>query len=65
MSGVAVAVATVDRPDSLGRCLDALLSGPTLPAEIVVVDQGGIDATRAVVEGRASNAVRRPISSAA
>lgn len=58
MSAIGVAVATVDRPESLGRCLDALLSGPTLPSEIVVVDQGGGDATRAVVEERRGDAVR-------
>ena len=33
-------VSTLDRPLTLARCLDALLTGTGLPAEIVVVDQG-------------------------
>ena len=37
--GISVAISTLDRPESLGRCLDALLAGQALPAEIVVVDQ--------------------------
>jgi len=55
---IAVAVATVDRPDSLERCLDALLAAPTLPAEIVVVDQGGGAETAAVVGSRSREDVR-------
>ena len=34
-----VAIATLDRPVALARCLDALEVGSLLPAEIVVVDQ--------------------------
>ena len=34
-----VAVATLDRPGGLVRCLDAVLSGCKLPAQVVVVDQ--------------------------
>lgn len=38
-AAISVAISTLDRPESLGRCLDALLAGEVLPAEIVVVDQ--------------------------
>lgn len=37
---ITVAIATLDRPDSLARCLQALLSGEVLPAQVLVVDQG-------------------------
>jgi GT2 family glycosyltransferase len=50
--GIAVAVATLDRPDLLARCLDAVLSGETVPAEVVVVDQGSHPHTPAVVAER-------------
>jgi GT2 family glycosyltransferase len=43
-----VAVATLDRPQGLIRCLDALATGELLPAEVIVVDQG--DGAAAVVE---------------
>lgn len=35
-----VAVATLDRPQGLARCLEALAAGTVLPAEVIVVDQG-------------------------
>lgn len=49
---VAAAIATLDRPDRLARCLDALLSGEVLPAEVIVVDQSANDAALRVVEQR-------------
>ncbi len=49
---ITVAIATLNRPDSLARCLDALLSGNVLPAEVIVVDQSDNDATLRVVEKR-------------
>ena len=52
-----VAIATLDRPDALLRCLDALLSGDVLPAEVIIVDQSWNDATRSVVEQRQVNPV--------
>lgn len=52
VSHISVAVATLDRPDELGRCLDALLSGNSMPAEIIVVDQGQQTAEQLVVERR-------------
>ena len=58
VADVTVAIATLDRPAALGRCLDALLSGQRLPAEVVVVDQGRDRGAEAVVE----NTRRGPVS---
>ena len=60
---VAVVVPTVDRPDELARCLDALLAGRVLPAEVWVVDQGGSPATAAVVEARRGTAPLHHVTS--
>ncbi len=49
---VSAAIATLDRPETLARCLDALLSGAVLPAEVIVVDQSANDATKAMIEQR-------------
>ncbi len=49
---VTVAVATLDRPDALARCLDALVLDAERPDEILVVDQGSDERTRAVAEAR-------------
>lgn len=45
-----VAISTLNRPEAISSCLDALLSGERLPAEIVIVDQSQDDRTKAVVE---------------
>lgn len=37
---ITVAISTLGRSSELARCLNAILAGDTLPAEIVVVDQG-------------------------
>jgi glycosyltransferase involved in cell wall biosynthesis len=62
--GIAVAVATIDRPQLLARCLDAVLAGITAPSEIVVIDQGSDPMTAAVVAERERQApfvyVRQP-----
>jgi GT2 family glycosyltransferase len=48
-----VAIATLDRPPALARCLDALDAGSMLPVEVVVVDQSSDDETeRLVTRGR-------------
>jgi GT2 family glycosyltransferase len=48
-----VAVATLDRPDGLARCLEALATGTMQPAEVIVVDQGlGADVVVASFQGR-------------
>ncbi len=49
---VTVAVATVDRPDALGRCLDAILTGDVRPRELIVVDQGHDDRAPAIIRER-------------
>lgn len=54
---VSAAIATLDRPDGLTRCLDALLLGEVLPAEVLIVDQSRGDATRSVVERRGASPV--------
>jgi len=51
-SDVAVVIPTVDRPESLARCIDALLAGTLSASEIIVVDQGGNPRTLAFVEAR-------------
>jgi len=40
IADIAVAIATRDRPDTLRRCLEAILVSRVVPAELVVVDQG-------------------------
>lgn len=54
---VSVVISTLDRPELLARCLDALLAGTRLPAEVVVVDQGDPDAVRAVLAPRRERGV--------
>jgi glycosyltransferase involved in cell wall biosynthesis len=54
---VSVVIATVDRPATLARCLDALLAGSLLPGEIVVVDQGSNDATTIAIAERTDKLV--------
>lgn len=50
---ISVAIATLDRPAGLARCLDALDRGVILPAEIVVVDQSrGNETEHLVTRGR-------------
>lgn len=48
-SDISVAISTLDRPDDLARCIEALLAGTQVPAEIVVVDQSDDDATERLV----------------
>jgi GT2 family glycosyltransferase len=48
-AGATVAIATMDRPAALERCVTAILEGETRPAEIVIVDQSRGDATRDLV----------------
>jgi len=62
---ITVAVAACDRPAPLARCLEAIASGTTLPAQLVVVDQsadGGVAAEVAalVLPGVAVQYIRQP-----
>lgn len=54
---VSVVVSTLDRPHLLARCLDALLEGTRLPAEVVVVDQGDPGGVRSVLDQRRRHGV--------
>jgi GT2 family glycosyltransferase len=58
--GVTVAIATLDRPERLRRCVSAILAGSVLPSEIVIVDQSADEATATMVEA-ANWADRLPI----
>ncbi len=49
---ISVVISTLNRPRQLARCLDALLDGSRLPAEIVVVDQGDHAETARVLDAR-------------
>lgn len=55
---ISVVISTLDRPQQLARCLDALLSGTRLPTEIVVVDQGDAPTTAGVLDARRGAGVR-------
>jgi GT2 family glycosyltransferase len=57
IANLTVAVATLNRPDGLARCLDALLGGEVLPEEIIIVDQGQDNKARFVVEQRRGSGV--------
>ena len=48
---IAVAISTLDRPEGLRRCLEALLDGFVLPDQIIVVDQGDGGPTERLLGG--------------
>jgi GT2 family glycosyltransferase len=52
-----VAIATMNRPEGLQRCVAAILAGDMLPAELVIVDQSADDATEGLVARSAWHAV--------
>jgi GT2 family glycosyltransferase len=54
---VSVAIATMNRPEGLARCVTAVLGGPVLPAELVIIDQSADDATETLVAGSGWQAV--------
>jgi GT2 family glycosyltransferase len=56
-TGVTVAVATMNRPLQLARCVDAILSGERLPAELVIVDQSADNCTANLVAAARSDRV--------
>jgi GT2 family glycosyltransferase len=62
---ITVAVAACDRPGPLARCLEAIVRGATLPAQLVVVDQSRDSAVEAevralVVPGVGVHYLRQP-----
>ena len=50
VASLSVAISTLERPNSLARCLDALWSGEVLPAELIIVDQSRNDITSSMIE---------------
>jgi glycosyltransferase involved in cell wall biosynthesis len=52
-------LATLDRPDRVKRCLDAVLAGEVVPAEVIVVDQSLDDRTARIVA--ALDSARMPV----
>lgn len=50
VAAVTVAISTLSRPDALRVCLNTLLAGDVLPAEIIVVDQSTDNKTQELVE---------------
>jgi GT2 family glycosyltransferase len=65
LARITVAVAACDRPGPVGRCLEAIVRGSTLPAQLVVVDQSRDSAVEAevraiVVPGVAVQYIRQP-----
>lgn len=56
VADLTVAIATRERPAALLRCLDAILAGSVLPAEVLVVDQSVGNATADAVRHRAASA---------
>lgn len=49
-ANLAVAIATMDRPDDLACCLEAILKGDVLPGELVVIDQSAGQDTERLME---------------
>lgn len=49
LARITVAVAACDRPGPVGRCLEAIVRGSTLPAQLVIVDQSRDSAVEAEV----------------
>jgi GT2 family glycosyltransferase len=52
IANVTVAVATLNRPEGLARCLDGILGGEILPEEVVIVDQSQDNKAQLVVKQR-------------
>lgn len=50
VANITVAIPTLDRPVELARCLEALLTGTVLPAEVLIVNQGGQDHVEQVID---------------
>lgn len=56
-ANLTVGISTLERPGGVARCLDAILAGTALPAEIIVVDQSSGEATQVAVEQRRTGLV--------
>jgi GT2 family glycosyltransferase len=53
---ITAAIAACERPEAIRRCVQAILSGRTLPAEILVMDQSRDDRVSTALQGIASPA---------
>jgi GT2 family glycosyltransferase len=61
-AALSVAISTMERPESLGRCLDALQAGALLPSEVVIVDQSRDERTAELIRRRIGGPLRlRPV----
>jgi GT2 family glycosyltransferase len=47
---ITVAIPTLNRPAELTRCLESLLQGPVVPAEVLVIDQGEYQAVEQAIQ---------------
>jgi GT2 family glycosyltransferase len=54
---ITVALATMNRPQQLRQCVAAILSGRTLPADIIIVDQSTDDRTAELVDASGWRAI--------
>jgi GT2 family glycosyltransferase len=50
VANITVAIPTLDRPTELARCLQALFEGTVLPAEVLIVNQGGHHAVEQIIQ---------------
>jgi GT2 family glycosyltransferase len=50
VANITVAIPTLDRASELARCLEAVLKGNVLPAEVIIVNQGGRDRVEALIK---------------
>lgn len=57
VADMSVGVSTLNRPEALARCVDALLAGDRRPSEILVVDQGDDESVAGVLAQRRSAGV--------
>jgi glycosyltransferase involved in cell wall biosynthesis len=49
-ANITVAIPTLDRPETLSRCLEGLFQGKTLPAEVLIIDQGQSEPALPVID---------------
>jgi len=50
VADITVAIPTLNRPAELTRCLDGLFKGTTVPAEVLIINQGGYHAVELVIQ---------------
>ena len=50
VTNITVVIPTLDRPAELARCLDGLFMGTTLPAEVLIINQGEYQVVEPVIK---------------